>query len=197
MSLCNGAVCTFTSTWTCHCLVRFSSLHPAHPRGNTGSAGKGRAGAAQTARGICRCSSPQSRGSSGGSNSINTWALGTGCAGWERRNANEGGLGNAAGLERRAPGCSQRLVFSSRWHGSRQRGGEVGIRRPFRLRCLMRGEGFETAFDAESVAPLKGPVAEEVRAVPPAARRRAALPEPHARRRQDDPSAPHFPWVLT
>lgn len=69
--------------------------------------------------------------------------LGTGCAGWERRNTNEGGLGNAAGLESRSPGCSQHLVFSSRWDGSGQQGGEVGIKQPFCLRCLVQGGGFE------------------------------------------------------
>lgn len=36
-------------------------------------------------------------------------ALGTGCAGWERRNASEGGLGNAAGL-----GCT-RLAAPRDW----------------------------------------------------------------------------------
>lgn len=85
-------------------------------------------------------------------------ALGTGCAGWERRNAGEGGLGNAAGLECCSPRCSQSLAFSRRWNGSGQWGGEVGIKQPFCLQCMMQGESFGMASDAELVAsaPAKG-----------------------------------------
>ena len=67
----------------------------------------------------------------------------------------------------------------------------MGIRQPFCLRHLMRGEGFEVALDAELVAHLKGPVAEDVCAVPPspAACWQGSLSESHACSRQDDPSA--------
>lgn len=101
-----GGVCTSTPTWPCHCCLCFPSLQLVHPTGRAGQE------QAQSRLPVVCADAPVPKASPllGDVIQFTLGALGTGCAGWERRNANEIGLGNAAGLG----GTSLAAPFSSR-----------------------------------------------------------------------------------